>query len=301
MLRLTNGVRHGFTLVELLVSITVVGLLVALLMPAVQYARESARRSECRNHLKQLILACHQHVDSHGNFAMSDTGQESWQVRVLPYLEHQKPVLVNGRITSGPERIAVYACPSDPQSLGSVLDYYGISYFANDGRGLGKVDGFYRTITGIPVQPRDITDGLSNTAAISERLAMLDSNKSGSDFSNQAVWHHRIVLRTPTPLPDFDQFADQCESNSIPPRLTQYIEMSYNVIQTPNRHSCRNGDAGDPVSGIYAAITASSLHSGGVNLALADGAVRFISDSIDRKVWRALGTRNGGEALGADF
>ncbi len=291
----------GFTIIETLVSIGIIGLLVAITLPAVQQARESARRTECRNHLKQILLACHEHADAHGNFGTPNIGFESWSVRILPYLEHEKPIITNGLVTGGPGAIAVYRCPSDPQSFGAVSSSQGNSYFPCDGHGLSVRDGFYREMTGRTIQPRDISDGLSNTAAISERRAMLDSFIAGSDFTNESVWHHRIVRKTSTFIADRDLFAEECETNSIPPLVTQYIEGSYNTIQTPNRHSCRNGDTSDPDSGIYAAITASSLHSGGVNLALADGSVRFISDSIDRRVWRALGTRNGNEALGTEF
>lgn len=292
---------RGFTLIESLVSIAIIGLLVSVTLPAVQQARESSRRTECRNHLKQILLACHEHADAHGNFGTPRIGFENWSVRILPYLEQEKPIITNGLVTGGPGHIAVYRCPSDPQSFGSVGSAHGNSYFPCDGHGLSVRDGFYRTMTGSTVQPRDITDGLSNTAAISERRAMLDSFIAGSDFTNEAVWHHRIVRKTSTFIADRDQFANECESNSVPPLVTQYIEVSYNTIQSPNRHSCRNGDTSDPRSGEFAAITASSLHAGGVNLALADGSVRFISDSIDRNVWRALGTRNGNESLGTEF
>lgn len=293
--------HHGFTLIEALVSIAIIGILMATLLPAVQYVRESARRTECRHRMKQLILACHEHQESHGNFAMPRVGAEHWRVRILPYLEQPKPLLVNGLFTGGAEQISVYRCPSDPHAVGSVFHAHGISYFPNDGHGLSKSDGFYRKSSGGQIMPADCSDGLSNTAAISERRAMLDSYVVGSDFSIESIWRHRIVRTTSQFIADNDQFAEECETNSSPPFFTQLIEMSYNHLQTPNRHSCRNGDTSDPRSGEYAAITASSLHSGGVNLALADGSVRFISDSIDRNVWRALGTRNGNEALGAEF
>lgn len=292
---------RGFTIIETLVSIGIIGLLVSITLPAVQQARESARRTECRNHLKQILLACHEHEEAHGNFGMPQIGFESWNVRILPYLEQEKPIVINGLVTGGPSSIAVYRCPSDPQSFGTVASSHGHSYFPNDGHGLSVLDGFYRNAHGRPVQPSDITDGLSNTAAICERRALLNVVVVGSDFTDESTWHHRIVRKTSAFILDRDQFADECESNSVPPLVTQFMESSYNTVQTPNRHSCRNGDTSNPDSGIYAAITASSCHTGGVNLALADGAVRFISDSIDRKIWRALGTRNGGEAIGADF
>lgn len=297
----TRHRRSGFTLIETLVSIAIIGLLVSVTLPAVQQARESARRTECRNHLKQILLACHEHAGAHGNFGTPRIGFENWSVRILPYLEQEKPIITNGLVTGGPESIAVYRCPSDSWSFGTVASAYGQSYFPCDGHGMSVRDGFYRQKSGGMIQPRDITDGLSNTAAISERRAMLDTFIAGSDFTNDAVWHHRIIRKTSTFIADRDQFAQECEINSVPPLVAQYYEGSFNTIQTPNRHSCRNGDTSDSRSGEYAAITASSCHSGGVNLALADGSVRFISDSIDRNIWRALGTRNGNEAIGTEF
>ena len=94
---------HGFTVTELLVSIGILSLLVSTILPAVQYARESARRSECRNHLKQIVLACHEHQESFGNFAMPRVGFEDWRVRIIPFLEQAKPVIIDGRITGGSE------------------------------------------------------------------------------------------------------------------------------------------------------------------------------------------------------
>jgi len=273
--------------------------LVATILPAVQYAREAARRSECKNHLKQLILACHQHEEAYGNFGTPQVGAEPWEVRILPYLEQQKPVIINGQITGGPEKIPLFRCPSDPHSEGSVLLGTGRSYYASDGHGRSRMDGFYQELTPRSIQAKDISDGLSNTAAISERRAALDSYYFGTDF-NSPVWNHRIVRKTATFISDDDQFADDCEYHSVPPLVVQYSESSFNHIQTPNRHSCRNGDTSDLRSGVYAAITASSLHTGGVNLAMVDGSVRFISDSIDRNVWRAIGTRSGNETVG-DF
>ncbi len=292
--------RSGFTVVELLVSIGIIGLLMAMILPAVQYAREAARQTECKNHLKQIILACHEHLESHGNFGTPGMGSESWEVRILPYLEQQKPVLNNGQITGGSEKVSVFRCPSDTYSEGSVMMFTGRSYFPSDGHGLSRRNGFCQSGIGTPIQPRDISDGLSNTAAISEQRAALDPRVVGSDYTDH-LWHHRIVWKTPVFIADYDQFADECEHNSVPPLVVQYSSDGFNHIQTPNRHSCQNGDTSDSRSGIYAAITASSQHSGGVNLAMADGSVRFISDSIDRNVWRAIGTRNGNESVGSDF
>ena len=294
--------RHpiGFTMIETLVSISIIGLLMATIIPAVQYARESARRTECKNRLKQMILACHNHVEAHGNFGTPGAGSDTWMILLLPYLEQPKPVLLNsGQIIGGPKHVALYRCPSDPYSLGSVFSHIGLTYFPNDGHGIHLRDGFYRDSKGQQMHPRDISDGLSNTAAICERRALPDSVDVGTDFTDP-VWHHRIVRKTSAFLFDYDEFADDCEYNSVPPLVTLYVTECYTHTQTPNRHSCVNGDtSSSPLQ--YAAFTVSSLHSSGVNLALADGSVRFISDLIDRNVWRAIGTRNGNETIGSEF
>ena len=191
--------RLGFTMIETLVSIGILGLLAAMILPAVQNVRESARRSECRNNLKQIILACHEHQESHQNYGMPSVGLEVWSVRILPYLEQQKPLIQNdGQVIGGPETIAVYRCPSDPFGTGAVTLISGMNYYPNDGHGLFKTDGFYRKRTGGLIQPSDITDGLSNTAALSERRAMLNSIVVGTDFTDESTWHHRIVRKTST-------------------------------------------------------------------------------------------------------
>ncbi len=288
--------RPGFTMVEVLVSLAIIGLLVSVTLPAVQQARESARRTECKSNLKQILLALHEHEESYHNFGMPQVDLEPWRWRILPFLERPKPVRSGTQMVSDPQYIGIYRCPSDPYGTGSVEFADGINYFPNDGYGLATQDGFYRKKGGGAIQAHDISDGLSNTAAISERRAMLDSVSVGSNFGDD-LWYHRIVRKTATFIADRDAFADECEFRSTPPLMTQYIESSYNSVQTPNRNSCRNGDTSQSQSAEYAAITASSLHIGGVNVALADGAVKFVSDAIDRQVWRALGTRSGNDSV----
>ncbi len=293
--------RAGATIIELMVVMGIIGLLMALLIPAVQQSRESSRRISCRSNLKQIITAFHEHQETHGWFPGTTVEREHWEVRILPYLEQPKPVIAaNGAQTGGPGPVPVYRCPSDFWATGRIA-MFELSYYINAGHGWGLRDGFYMTHTAGPIYPRDVTDGLSNTAALSEKLAAPSQAESYSvPFTDDSYWHHRVVRKTASFIADYDSFADECEDRSLPATVAQISEASYNHIQTPNRNSCTNGDRNSPLATLHMAIAASSLHSGGVNMAFGDGAVRFVADGIDRKVWRALGTRNGGEAVSGD-
>ncbi len=284
--------RPGFTMIELLVSIAIVGLLVALILPAVQGVRESARKIQCENNIKQIVLAFHQHEASHKTFPVPDMG-EGWHIQILPILEHEKPRFENYVQVSGAKEVPTYICPSDSSSIGEVINDRR-SYFVSNGHGSPKNDGFYQSKAPRQMTARDITDGLSNTAAVGERLSPLEGR---SDYGGDA-WKHRITRLTTVYLVDYDQFADECEFRSVPPLITRFPSSTFDHIQTPNRNSCRNGGSFVFGAGADATYAASSMHPGGVNLGLADGSVRFIADGISRQVWRAIGTRNGNETIG---
>jgi len=290
----------GFTVIELLVGVGVVGLLASLIIPAVQSSREAARRMSCRSNLHQILLAFHQHEDIYGEFPGLVVDGEHWNVRILPYLDQQKPVRDgHGAEISGPGAVPLYVCPSDSLATGKLVAGHS-SYYPSDGKGGPFHDGLYMTRSQRAVRSSDVRDGLSATAAVSERLAFPDGPEFAGAWLDDPRYERRIVRYTSAFLADLDTFADECESHSIAPQVTLVAVPNYNHIQTPNRRSCTNGPAGFPHPDSYPAATASSMHPGGVNLALADGAVRFVSESIDRKVWRAIGTRDGGEAGGGE-
>lgn len=291
--------RLGVTLVELLVSIGIIGLLAALIMPAVHSSRESARRTECLSHIKQLILACHEHEATHGFFPMPFAERESWTVRILPYLDQSKPPApVNGVSRGEKQIVSVFQCPSDPEATGEVNSSFGQSYFPNDGYGLFARNGFYQSESGIPMQVKHMTDGQSVTMAFSERRASL-SPTLHQDYSSP-VWIGRDIRKTSAFIADMDAFADECEQRSSPPLTILTNTLCFNSIQTPNRRSCGNGPPGTLQALEHGAFTATSMHTGGVNVAMVDGSSRMISDRIDRSVWRAISTRAGSETVG-DF
>jgi prepilin-type processing-associated H-X9-DG protein len=300
--------REGLTIVELLVIVALVGLLAAILLPAVQASRETARRSQCLSNLRQLGVAMQAYTALHKIFPPSS----SFQSAVLPQLELADVYsLIDYNVSSlAPEnaaaravRIPVLHCPSD----GAGYETPGTNYAGNFGSGvqafgyngiIRRLRGFYaigenRHATYV-VTPGSVTDGLSNTAAAAEILIMLNYAVPG-----RGVWQTPVSMVAANQL---DAFANQCESMSGPTpigglRGTNWLygdqmQTGYNHVLPPNRNSCTNGQ--DVQRGAY---TATSLHPHGVNVLAADGHASFVSDVIDRYVWRGMGSRNGGEAV----
>jgi prepilin-type N-terminal cleavage/methylation domain-containing protein len=169
--------RVGFTLIEVLVVISIIGILLALLIPAVQAARDAARRASCLNNLKQIGLGIHNHAEAHGKFPSGGHGSlyNSFLVQILPSVEQaalhnainmddMTPIVANITVEYNPP--GLYSCPSDA-SRGVA---WAVNYAANQGRwkvaeGSNGGDGVF---IGQPLTARDVTDGLSNTAGVSE-------------------------------------------------------------------------------------------------------------------------------------
>jgi prepilin-type N-terminal cleavage/methylation domain-containing protein len=354
---------RGFTLVELLVVIAIIGVLVALLLPAVQAAREASRRTQCSNHLKQIGLALHNYLGTHnvfppgrmhpyfGNFAGSGThecwtGAVSVQTHLLPYLElgttYNQFNFIYSRV-----RVPPLGPPDCPQNLAVVSTHFPLFLCPSEGRKRsGTPMNSYRYNTGVtfcpsvawfdssadlepwstncrreiyggagglfgdqPTGPRNVSDGLSNTAAFSERvLGDLDGGliREG-DF-------RRTVPQTPDqttatilasctlnlPLTD-----SHTSDMGLGPGAWTYghaYRTVYNHLFTPNSpiRDCSTNVSAVDGNNEGAIVTARSHHPSGVNVLIADGGVRSVSNNINLTVWRALGTRDGGEAL-SDF
>lgn len=333
--------RAGVTLVEVLVVIAVAGTLVSLLLPAVMSARESSRRVQCANHLRQLGLAAHAYVDAHGAFPYTSvsSGEFVNGVRIvhravsphqgligyidpaisnaldrrdasLPFVNDRPPSnvnLTNRKLLKTP--VPVFLCPSDLSPPG------GTNYRGNMGISINlwpyeprpsreKESRMGAFVNAQAVRPDEFTDGLSTTALFSERVV------GDGDPSRYTPW--RDIFSPPPAVNTTDQAIRFCReyATANPPGEYSYAGYTwiygcwahtwYNHILTPLSPTpdCASGGGGFSIGGGGGLYTARSLHPGGVNLATADGAVRFVSETIDLQAWRALGTRNGGEVDG---
>jgi prepilin-type processing-associated H-X9-DG protein len=299
--------RTALTIVELCVAVTVVTLLAALLLPALGGALGVSRRSACASNLHQLGHALAGHLETHGAFPTANLPEPAlWPL--LPRIEQAS--LRNALISRNPPEqlpeVPVLVCPSDPvvweqSSAGDV------SYYFSDGSSLriaGHFDGF-RKSTSHDTAPSEIVDGLSNTAAMSERMVRKLSYHhplSAEDLERETgryLWY--TPRRYARPGEEFAA-AQMCRDERVSPVPAVFgananayrPNTGYDHMLTPNSPACYNGAIGQ-FDAQFILLPPSSLHSGGVNVLMADGSVRFTADAVDSSAWAALGTRNGAE------
>jgi prepilin-type N-terminal cleavage/methylation domain-containing protein len=329
--------RHGFTLVELLVVIAIIGVLVALLLPAVQSAREAARRGQCTNNLKQIGVAVHNYNDVwqamppgcyHGVFG-------TWVLHILPFMEQQTlheryvnsggiQTFRNGGIRYGgaanlpvtTTQLKPYVCPTDTKSAqaGIISGVTFHNYVANYGNTTrGRVSPVGTTSTGAPnnfgggpfieviyqqtadatyysyimlptenpfkekSRLAEITDGTSNTLAVSETI-----QGKGGDLRGFGWWgggaHFETLLTPNTSLPDRTE-------QSCTPAVRLNPPCANRTVGNANQEET---------------IAARSRHPGGVSSVQCDGSVRFFTNNIALDVWRAWGSSAGGDVTGTD-
>jgi len=373
-------VRAGFTLIELLVVIAIIAILIALLLPAVQQAREAARRTECKNKMKQIGLALHNYESTHRVFppgrmapdktagsnavtsqytSYSDTAANVWygnksvHLFLLPYIDQGNAYnlinfgamassrLKNGATIVNPNYQAfqtaatVFICPSCPYTgvvitennyrynFGGSTPWQGAFSWANNtvaNSGGVNYGGDGAFTMGASLGFKDWSDGSSNLCVFAER-----TKGSGFNPATELPKPSDIVTMNPrdstggggtTPATMFQN----CLSNSY--RIDSfsfayagrwdggdytngwptaaYAGTMYNHMGTPNWKGvdCGAGSAIGDVPGEASIISARSAHTGGAQVTMGDGSVRFVSDNIDLNTWRGLGTRGGGEVTG---
>ena len=317
----------GFTLIELLVVIAVIGILIGMLLPAVQHVREAARRTHCANNLRQMGLAAHTFESAHQRLpspAANSLIGYSVQAQLLPHLEQKnlqdlidfRQPMFTGKPwapTLNPAiapvidiRVSIFECPSDSGQVmytdGDGLEWAGLNYLANSGTGTGvtyvtarPTDGlFWR---GSETQFRQIKDGLSQTILFTETLFGL----RGED-TTELVDAQRQMKRVGGGGPGSktaEELVTQGATRYEGRRAGQWIRnLTYHTMT--NGFLPPNSDTPDVAFHGDCLMAARSDHSGGVNVALADGSCHFVSDSIDLDIWRALHHRNDGTVI-SDF
>jgi prepilin-type N-terminal cleavage/methylation domain-containing protein/prepilin-type processing-associated H-X9-DG protein len=308
-----RGRRRAFTLIELLVVIAIIAVLIGLLLPAVQKVRESANRSKCTNNLKQIALGLHNYHDANKRFPSGylnngngiwtpDSNESTWITHLLPFIEQENLYhMANFAAPFGIEGpnspvmktfITLFKCPSDleVQIVGGAwgLNWARGNYVGNDGIGpmLSLTRSPYAADRSVQepgmfminskVRITDISDGTSQTALVSELIKSPGEDWRGvMHYPEGPLYQHNDTPNSPSP----DQFRMQfCLPIPEAPCIGTYS--SYDTRKV--------------------ILTARSRHPGGVNLALADGSVRFVQNSINTDTWHALSTPHGGEVVG-DF
>ncbi|MDG3007522.1 DUF1559 domain-containing protein [Paludisphaera mucosa] len=331
--------RAGFTLIELLVVIAIIAVLIALLLPAVQSAREAARRIQCVNNLKQLGLAVANYEGSQGvlppSVVVAKNGagfwSNGWSIngRLLPYLEQNAAFnSVNFTLnysaadnaTVSQLVIAGYICPSErrPEPRPTATGRYGVaSYNWNVGDwyvfGGLSASAQGRGAFGANRSRRfaEFTDGLSNTVWTSEVKT----------YQNMLTKCTLSTVLEPgsIPSPVADPYSAVPEYKSGACTLNDHghgewvdgaaLETGFTTAWPPNKVILGGPTMVDvDIVGVgeksggptYAAITSRSYHAGGVNSLFGDGSVRFIKSSIDGNTWRSLGSVAGGEVISSD-
>jgi prepilin-type N-terminal cleavage/methylation domain-containing protein/prepilin-type processing-associated H-X9-DG protein len=307
--------RKGFTLIELLVVIAIIGILMALLLPAIQKVREAANKMLCASNLRQLGIALHNYHNDQNTFPQARNPfplVHSPQARLLPYVEQanlqklveftQPPTAVVN-LTASETLIKLFICPSDAIS-GRVpgSTHGGTNYVANVGTGtvgFGLIASGDGVFTQRAMAIRDLVDGTSHTVVLSESILGSGVTSTGSAPADLT----REVLKMPggnDPTPPDCTARDGTEVwNGL--RGSKWIDghygnCLYNHYYLPNARvwDCGNGSNN---KGLWAAR---SMHSGGVNVLLGDGSIRFVANGVDLQLWRALSTRAGGEVV-TDF
>ncbi len=361
-LKRSGRARPGFTLIELLVVIAIIAVLISLLLPAVQSAREAARRAQCTNNLKQIALASHNYESANGSFPMGWSGfappntypglkpcqtsnpiGHTAFVYILPYMEGGAAfnswniLRVYNSVsnnTGSSTLLSAYVCPSDtpsspdpsgdfPAAQGSYAGCEGLqeqlvwnwanstppdptgqyANSCNQGPGDGIFAPDYATRIGA------VTDGLSNTFFFGEMTRFINEPPNsnfqfnyaagwwaGPPWNGSSFWPNdtRItglatcIAKPNSPADTTGNLLSTCIFNSgafYPPDLARL-----SAVQTSPVYACTS----------WGQFAFRSLHPGGLNMAMADGSVKFIKSSISLQTWRGLATRATGEVISAD-
>ena len=315
--------HSGFTLIELLVVIAIIAVLIGLLLPAIQKVREAAARSKCMNNLKQLGLAANNYHDQNNGLppGTDSIAVGSAIIRLLPYVEQANKYNLfdftqnlHTAAVNAPARqqdLAIFLCPSDPSTatitevVGGVTVSNGRSnymaslganaWYANTDSLTGGV--FYQNSA---VTFQNITDGTSNTAMYAEVKRGFQSAATSPTAINALDFN---VWGSPT-VPPIANDLNRPAACDAAPRTYDYTGLEYHrgfewtAFYTHTVPPNFTGNDCVRSVGLNSAhLAARSYHNGGVNVLRCDGSVTFVKNSISLPMWKAFGTRAGGEVL----
>lgn len=333
--------ERGFTLVELLVVITIIGILIALLLPAVQSAREAARRMQCSNHLKQLSLACLNHEQLHSRFPAGGWGcawagdpdkgsgrdqPGAWSYSILPFIEQGRLHDLGLGLASSAKKqaqltvlatpVSIFHCPTRRQP--KALTYTGAAIVAGTPTKTARGDyaangGTYYVAYNTPVSTSNCFAGNCSKGP-SESLVSSSPNTVYSHFNDMGRYSTGVInIGNPIKMSDIRD--GTTNTYLIGEKYLNPLSYDGSVSDDGDNEGIFFGDAKDAIRYTYdqakryissqyapplqdtagntdgAGTGFGSAHSGGLNMAMCDGSVHFISYSIDKDVHRYLGNR----------